>query len=78
LVKAHTIAGDGINIRGGNAFGSVATAVGRDIVDTEIIDHDDDDIGRSLGEGCGLLERALNPRYFLVGPTRVPYVGVPT
>jgi hypothetical protein len=34
---------------GGNAFGSVAAAVGRDIIDTEIIDHDDDDIGRSLG-----------------------------
>jgi hypothetical protein len=78
LVKAYAIAGDGIDMGGRNAFGSVAAAVGRNIVDTKIIDHDDDDIGRSLSNRCGLREWALNPGHFLVGPTRVPNVGVPT
>jgi hypothetical protein len=49
LVKAYAIAGDGIDMGGRNAFGSVAAALGRDIIDTQIIGHDDDDVGWSLG-----------------------------
>ena len=78
LVKAHTVAGDAVDVGRGHPFGSAATAVGGDVVDAQIVGHDDDDVGRALRgcHGCG--RRALRPRHRLVRAPGMLEVGVPT
>ena len=77
LVEPHAVAGDRIDGRCGHAFGLVAAAVGRDIVDAQVVGHDHDDVGRALRQRLLWRGRPGLPGHRAVGLAGVGDVGVP-
>ena len=78
LVKTHAVSGDGINMGRWHALRRMASACGGDVIDTQVVSQNKNDVGRAFAHWRSGRLRTLHPGRLLVRIAGMADIGVPT